>query len=664
MRWSWAFTLLAIAGAGLVIPVPAAAEPTCLTPAAADGHEPVCNPYLGSGVWSAPHRASYAQDSSAYPGPEPGDAIAYQHRPYGDDVPVILQVSGPYPDGKRALWFSTVSAPDARRVYKADYETLAPLGSYDVTEEGRAPSDVPNTSGVYNLLARGNRLVTVRDRTIEVYTDAVPGVRTSDVKLERRFTLPDSALCRSGDRIIGLTLLFTGELAFATVQGVIGVVPIEPDRLNAAHLATASINGAACRDPGVPDDQLEGISNSLAADEDGGIYPVSVRAMYRFDYASGRLTRTWRVPYETGGGGGGARLDEGSGSTPTVMGTDPGDDRFVVITDGQRLMHLVLFWRDRIPPGWRPIAAGKDPRIACETPVDFGDPGATESVSEQSVVVRGYASVVVNNKLSLDTLFATLPPSVRPLSALSAQVPGNEPHGVQRIDWDPRTRTCRSVWANRDVSIPNAVPTMSSRTRLVYGLGLRDRTWGLEALDFASGASRLFVPATAAPYDNSFFAQTTVAADGAIIVGALGGITAFRPPPKAQPALECKDVWSPSSRLSSLAAGRAGLLRARGSASDRGCGGVRRVDVTVERRVHGRCRFLQRDGGLGAARSCRRRGWLRAAGTTRWKLAFRRPLAPGRYTVRVRAIDGAGNVEVTPPERRRDRDRRRVVTRR
>ena len=60
------------------------------------------------------------------------------------------------------------------------------------------------------------------------------------------------------------------------------------------------------------------------------------------------------------------RLGPGSGSTPSLMGTKADDDRFVVITDGQALMHLVLFWRDEVPDDWEPIAPGKDPRIACE----------------------------------------------------------------------------------------------------------------------------------------------------------------------------------------------------------------------------------------------------------------------------------------------------------
>ncbi len=98
------------------------------------------------------------------------------------------------------------------------------------------------------------------------------------------------------------------------------------------------------------------------------------------DPASG----AWRAAYEIGAGQQGGRLGKGSGSTPTLMGTGDGD-RFVVITDGQDVMHLVLMWRDDIPSGWEPIAPGKDLRIAAEVPVTFGNPDAEVAYSEQSV---------------------------------------------------------------------------------------------------------------------------------------------------------------------------------------------------------------------------------------------------------------------------------------
>ncbi|MBW2225496.1 MAG: hypothetical protein JRF54_15120 [Deltaproteobacteria bacterium] len=127
----------------------------------------------------------------------------------------------------------------------------------------------------------------------------------------------------------------------------------------------------------------------MAVDENGGIYVVTSAAMYRFNWDGSALTLGWRAEYEVAEEvPSPIRLGPGSGSTPSLMGTNADDDRFVVITDGQALMNLVLFWRDEVPADWEPIAPGKDPRIACEIPVDFGT-GATEAISEQSVAVRG-----------------------------------------------------------------------------------------------------------------------------------------------------------------------------------------------------------------------------------------------------------------------------------
>ena len=362
-----------------------------------------------------------------------------------------------------------------------------------------------------------------RAQALEVYGDAVPGDRLSDIALLKRLVLPPAALCGDDDTIVGIAMTYDGRVAFATSNGVVGIAPREPDLLTAESLRVTNLNGSACG----TDAELETISNSIAADEDDGLYVVTSDAQYRFDTgpasAGGTLPVVWRGEYELGEDGGGARLGAGSGSTPSLMGTDDGDDRFVVITDGQELMHVTFFWRDEIPSDWQPIAPGKDRRIACEVPVTFGDPDAQESLSEQSVLVRGNATVVVNNELFFDAAFAPLPPELRPFSILSAQVPGNAPQGVERIDWDPATRTCGSVWANPDVSIPNGIPSMSAETGLFYGIGLKDgTTWGLQALDFETGDEAFFAPADATPFENSFFAMTVVGPDADVWTGTAG----------------------------------------------------------------------------------------------------------------------------------------------
>ena len=124
----------------------------------------------------------------------------------------------------------------------------------------------------------------------------------------------------------------------------------------------------------------------------------------------------------------------------------------------------------------------------------------------------------------------------------------------------------------------------------------------------------------------------------------------------ARRAPPCSDTIAPVSRIArgTVRASRT-LVRARGTASDRGCrsgaarklGVVRRVDVSLARVGQGdRCRFVTASGRLERrGRSCRRPVLLPARGTSRWRLARRVRLEPGRYRLRVRAVDAARNKE-------------------
>ena len=195
----------------------------------------------------------------------------------------------------------------------------------------------------------------------------------------------------------------------------------------------------------------EQISNSIACDEHGGIYVVTDKNMYRVQWTGSELTIDpdkggWSAGYETGEASG-VRLGAGSGSTPTLMGTG-NQDKFVVITDGQNLMHLVLFLARRDSRRLAADPGTKSRRIAEQVPVTFGNPGATETLSEQSVCVRGYGAVVVNNQLK-----ASLDNQV--ISVLMSGFAPIAPYGVEKFVWDPWTRTLKTAWVNKSVSIPN-----------------------------------------------------------------------------------------------------------------------------------------------------------------------------------------------------------------
>ena len=115
------------------------------------------------------------------------------------------------------------------------------------------------------------------------------------------------------------------------------------------------------------------------------------------------------------------------------------------------------------------------------------------------------------------------------------------------------------------------------------------------------------------------------------------------------PPVEPGDAAGPTIRFSA----RRGLGRRRrvlrGRASDPGS--VRRVDVALARspRRARRCGWLLPGRGASVRRrSCRKPLWTRARLTgrgpvVRWRLPLGRVLPPGRYSLRVRSVDGLGN---------------------
>lgn len=519
------------------------------------GSEPPCNPHLAQSRWSASHRGSYAQGSSPNRGLESG-RVDTRHVDL-PGTPIQIQFSDAYPDGGRAAWGSLIDAFDRRVVFKAGVNSGRLIDLY-VPEEREDDPPAAATGGItgaYNMLDRGGRFIVPRQRFFDVFEDGTKDRVNSPIALRKRYFLPERAFCGAEDVLVGATMTYDGYIAFATERGVVGTVPRKPPQMTDANLNTIAIN----EDCDAPDDQLETVSNNIAADEKGGIYVVTSSMMRRFDHdaSKNRLTDRWRARYDAGSEVSEIRLGTGSGSTPSLMGTKRGQDRFVVITDGQDLMHLDLFWRDRPPKDWKGMGGDRPRRMACEYPVRFGDPNATTSLSEQSVAVRGYGSLLVNNELDFDFpdgLTGTLRTAQ---AALRGGDPDAAPKGMERIDWNPRKQRCRSVWGNPKVSVPNGIPSISGRSGTAYGIEQRAGAWGVGGLNWRTGKSRFFarseqqgcsdealaifgetgiLPILQPTLDelpgscqNSFYAATEIGPSRSIWTGTFYGMTIYRP---------------------------------------------------------------------------------------------------------------------------------------
>lgn len=512
-----AFALLLAASSALAIAAPA--------------HEPKRNPYLSPSSPAAPHDNSGAQQSSPNPGPIGNDGLHAEFTPT-DSIGIPL-LSPAYADGHRVIWMSTQG-----HVYKFAYEpagfslisavrkpgsTGLPRGvtgmiadKFDALPDREAQIKFLRDElemqtrigidGVYAFVSSDNRIYFLENRThIVAYGDAEPGNRMSAVKRVADFSIPAERL-GPNERLFGVMMTHDGKVAFVTNLGLVGIVDRSLDPATAQYV------------------RLEGerISNSLATDERGGIYVVSHLKMHRVQWTGKALstdpaTGAWSAAYPTDVAQGGLRIDAGSGSTPTLMGSADDPDQLVVITDGSKRMNLVAFWRNEIPAGWRGVP-GQDRRLAGLFPVTFGNPKAELIQSDQSVLVTGYGALAVSNTLQKDLGTA------RPITVALSGDADIAPSGIERIDWDPKANIFRSRWSRPDVSVPNTVPVGSTATNMVYAIGARDGKWLLWGLDWNTGSTKTdFVMGRSLRWNSAYMISTPFP-DGSVTYGGYWGL--------------------------------------------------------------------------------------------------------------------------------------------
>ncbi len=518
--------------------IPSVTEPT--TEATSDLNQPPKNPFLADSPWATNHGNSYRQDSSTYAGPTEPPTGEIEDFLLGRPGTTNLEFSSPYPDGGRVIWSSSYGIvfkadPNGQRLAYIDKiesrdvqwigddmsAKLADQSAKEVSEvfgglvppqpEPREGESIGGASGIYVVMGSDQIFYVPLDKRIVAYGDKVEGDRLSPIEIKREFQIPENMLTREWDKIMGLVMTYDGRLAFATNYGLIGMIDRTFTDVHYLQLA----------------DGEEYIFNNLATDEDGGIYVATHKAVYRVQWTGEDLTIDeskggWRAEYGTGNPSQlTVQTQAGSGSTPSLMGT--GDqDKFVVITDGEELMNIVLLWRNEIPDDWEQLPGTRSRRIAAQVPVTFGDPERERSFSDQSVLVRGYGAFAVNNEMQKyeDTV---------PENVLLGGEGDHQPFGCEKFEWDPQSREFRSVWVNQEISLPNAVPTMSASTNLIYSIGSRDGTWTLEAIDWDTGESAFHYEIGDKTRHNSAFATCEVGPDSAIYYGTYFGFIRIRP---------------------------------------------------------------------------------------------------------------------------------------
>lgn len=361
-----------------------------------------------------------------------------------------------------------------------DTETLHALATKRLPDrkpsaEGKKPWEDLCGGAYFYLDAADRAVVATTDQRVLVLTtsddDGKPRLRQVESH-DLGEQIPDK------DCLIALMPDWSGRIWWVTQKGLVGA-------LDPATGASRVF------------DTHEQIANSLAADEDGGIYVVTVRGLYRFVAdEEGRPAVTWWASYDRGSRQKPGQLSQGSGTTPTVL---PGD--LVAITDNADPQMNVVFYRR---------STGAE---VCKAPVFAGG----RSASDNSLVVVGPASVVVENNYGY-------------ASPLSAMFGRRTTPGFARVDADGGT--CRVAWTSPENG-PTSVAKSSLATGLVYAYTKRPSrlgvdAWYLTAIDARTGRTAFSVRTGTGALMNNHYAAVTIAPDGAAFIATPAGMVRVR----------------------------------------------------------------------------------------------------------------------------------------
>ena len=294
------------------------------------------HPFMAPNERSNIHVDAYQTDTNPLSGPlgrdpealsgfYPGDCGSVTFDSRGRIVTVCVGASGP-------------------RLYLLDPRTLEQIATFALPPRQSVPANIFTdfAGGGYFYLDQRDRAV-IPTTTRHVYVVREDGDK--GLALDRDYDV--SGKLDPSDKIISALPDWSGRIWFASVRGVMGT--IDP--------ASGAVRIL---------DTKEEIQNSFAVDETGGVYVVTFKALYRFDAApDGTPKVTWREAYPNSGIDKPGQVDAGSGTTPTLMGS-----QWVSITDNADPMDVVVYRR-----GAKPDAS----REVCRVPVFSKGASATDN---------------------------------------------------------------------------------------------------------------------------------------------------------------------------------------------------------------------------------------------------------------------------------------------
>lgn len=348
------------------------------------------------------------------------------------------------------------------------------------------------SGGAYCHLLEGDRpIIGNSDNVIQIYyIDESSG--KPEWKIEKEWDI--SSFLPEGSYLTDAIPDYEGNIWFVTRPGEVGYIDAETQEVRLMKL------------------EGEEIQNTLAICEDG-IYIVSDTAMYRFDIKKdGTPYYTWRTAYDRGTSLKPGAINQGSGTTPTLLDVpvynkqgkgakQTGIRRLCAITDNaDGRVNIVIYDRitgeviDRVPL----FTEGK-------------------SVSENSIVAYGRSFIIENNYSESGAGFLVKNPTSEP--------------GVTRIDMNYDCTKAFVVWESEEASA-TVVPKMSTENGILYlytrvqndDIPEKAVAWYLTAVDFRTGETLFKVFTGCGKNWNNSYGPITLGPNGKAYVGVFNGL--------------------------------------------------------------------------------------------------------------------------------------------
>jgi hypothetical protein len=373
------------------------------------------------------------------------------------------------------------------QLYMFDPRDLSTLATFTLPPRQSAPSNLFQdfTGGGYFYLDQFGRVVTSTTTHHILVIEEVPG---PGFKQLRDYDL--SGVLTSSENITSALPDSNGLLWFVTKSdGIVGTLNFRSGAIHTMRIG----NGSTVE-----------IENSFATDQHGAVYIATNRKLYRFAAGRGGVPKViWSATYPNSGEHKPGQVDDGTGTTPTVML----GGAYVNITDNADPMDIVVY---RTAPKLRRGVS----RMVCHVPI-FAR-GA--SADENSIIVAGRAMLAENNYGYTD-----------PTSVTGGKL--SSP-GFARVDTLPSGKGCRKVWENDSETAPTVVTKLSLATGLIYTYtkapGSSD-PWYWTALDFRTGKVvwKAYAGSGSLGFNNNY-AGLTIGPNHEEYLGTLGGVLALR----------------------------------------------------------------------------------------------------------------------------------------